>query len=83
MAESHHGSYKNSQIALLRLSLSVSTQTYFKLGTNAPKLSVSDRPWDMDIEKKCKRKCLRSSRNGPQNQLTARQRSRTFLFILL
>lgn len=77
-AESCKESYKHSQRALLRQSLSLSTQYYFKLGTNTPKLSVSERPWGVDSEKKCKWKCLRSSRNVPQRSADCKTKKQNF-----
>lgn len=65
-AESHVESYENSQRALLRQRLSAATQDCFKLGTNAPGLSVPVRPRDLDSERRLKRKRPRSPSGGQQ-----------------
>lgn len=76
--ESHYESYKHSQRALLRQSLSVSTKYYFKLGTNSTKPGVSKRPRDLDSEKRCERKCLRSSSHGPQKSADCKTKNQNF-----
>lgn len=77
-AESCNESYKHSQRALLRQRLSVSTKYYFKLGTNATKPGVSERPRDLDSEKRCERNCLRSSSHGPQKSADCKTKNQNF-----
>ncbi len=77
-AESCNESYKHSKRALLRQRLSVSTKYYFKLGTNATKPGVSERPWDLDREKRCERNCLRSSSHRPQKSADCKTKNQNF-----
>lgn len=77
-AESHVESYENSQRALLRQRLSAATQDCFKLGTNTPVLSVPVRPRDLDSEKRCKRKRLRSPSGGHQKAADCKTEKQNF-----